>query len=160
MTTKRYRIRGARTADVDLLVDLENRCFQGPYAGHRFDQRNFLYYLRNPKAIVLVASREGRIVGYALGIVRESRPARTARLLSLAVTPSARRQGLGRRLVRRFDRSVHGRGAIRVSLETLPENRSALRLVESLGYRPRRRLPDYYGPGKAALRLTRDLPDP
>ncbi len=71
-----------------------------------------------------------RTDGFALGRVIFDE----AELLTLAVAPSARRRGLGRRLLDEFADSAVLRGATTAFLEVSVENTAALGLYRAAGY--------------------------
>ena len=78
--------------------------------------------------------------GFALGRVI----ADEAELLTLAVVPESRRNGIGRRLLAAFDATATGRGARSAFLEVSADNTAAIALYGSAGYRPSGRRRDYY----------------
>ncbi|HVX38576.1 MAG TPA: GNAT family N-acetyltransferase [Gemmatimonadaceae bacterium] len=95
--------------------------------------------LDEPSVIVLVAEREGRVVGYAYAGL-EGRDYMTLRgpagvLYDIIVDPAARGHGIGRRLLEATVAALEARGAPRVVLSTAERNRSAQRLFESAGFR-------------------------
>lgn len=57
-----------------------------------------------------------------------------AEVLTLAIDPSARRQGIGRALVRRFQSQARIRGATGVFLEVAADNQPARALYGAMGY--------------------------
>ena len=73
-----------------------------------------------------------------------------AELLTLAVDPGFRRQGLGRRLVRQFLVEARGRGATSAFLEVAATNLGAMALYEACGFAETGRRRGYYrGPERA-----------
>lgn len=81
-------------------------------------------------AFVVDAGPEDGISGFILGRVA----ADEAEILSLGVAATARRQGIGRRLVVALATEVHRRGSCRLYLEVSPSNAPAVALYESLGF--------------------------
>ena len=71
----------------------------------------------------------------------------------LAVDPSCRRLGLGRKLVQRTIEAMQELGAEEVMLETEITNLAALRLYESFGFLREKRLQQYYLNGNDAFKL-------
>ena len=67
-----------------------------------------------------------------------------AEILTLAVAPSARRQGIGARLLRGFHAAASLRGARRAVLEVAADNAAALALYGGAGYRQVGRRAGYY----------------
>jgi ribosomal protein S18 acetylase RimI-like enzyme len=96
--------------------------------------------LANPDAIVLVAERDGAVVGYAYGRLEE----RDWNALldacggfhDLWVDEPARRTGAGRALAEALVQRFDALGAPRVVLKTATKNEAAQRLFASLGWRP------------------------
>ena len=84
-----------------------------------------------------------------------------AEILTLAVRPSARRQGLGGRLVKAASRRAVELGASRMFLEVAEDNAPARGLYEALGFEAAGRRPRYYpraeGPAVDALLLVLNL---
>ena len=85
---------------------------------------------------VLVADPQGFALGRAL--VGE------AELLTLAVLPDARRQGVGRHLLDRFLQQVAGQGATATFLEVAQDNAAALALYRAAGFAEVGRRKAYY----------------
>ena len=71
----------------------------------------------------------------------------------LAVDPSCRRLGLGRKLVRKSIEAMQELDADEVVLETEITNLAALRLYESFGFMRDKRLQQYYLNGNDAFKL-------
>ncbi len=69
-----------------------------------------------------------------------------AELLTLAVDPAGRRQGLGRRLVAAFLAEARARNATRAFLEVVPDNDAAIALYRQAGFMPCGRRKGYYHP--------------
>ena len=86
--------------------------------------------------VFLVDCDDGFAIGRAV--------ADEAELLTIAVAPTARRLGLGRTLMARFEAAAHARGADRVFLEVADDNSPARALYESVGYARVGTRPVYY----------------
>ena len=87
-----------------------------------------------------------------------------AEILTLAVAPGARRQGLGRRLVEVAARQAAGQGAASLFLEVAADNAAALALYQGAGFEPVGRRSGYYprsgGLAVDAMVLKRPLNPP
>lgn len=160
-TAGQITLRRIRAADVEPLIVLEELSFRSYYQPHRFDADQFRSYVASDDTISQLALSDARPIGYVLGKVVQRGENRSARIDSVAVAPSMRRSGIGRRLMRFFARQAHNEGYRRIWLEVADRNRGGIALFESLGYRRFRRLPDHYGPGVDGLRmrLELDVPD-
>ncbi|MDR5654456.1 ribosomal protein S18-alanine N-acetyltransferase [Ruixingdingia sedimenti] len=94
--------------------------------------------------------------GFALGRVVLDE----AELLTIAVTPEARRQGIGARLLAGFTAGAAARGAARAFLEVAASNTAAIALYSGAGWRVTGRRRGYYhGPDGAedAVLMARDI---
>lgn len=84
-----------------------------------------------------------------------------AELLTLAVAPEARRKGLARDLLTRFEAEAIQRGAKRAFLEVAEENAAARALYQAAGWRQAGRRRGYFTasgmPPQDGLILTRTL---
>jgi len=145
------RIRPAGLADLDALVEIENRCFDTD----RLSRRSFRHLLTRGRAATLVAERAGAVVGYVL--VLFSHGTLHARIYSLAVDPSARGLGLGRDLVIAAEDASKDQDCSEIRLEVRKGNEEAIGLYESLGYRRFGVLADYYEDHEDALRYRKSL---
>jgi ribosomal protein S18 acetylase RimI-like enzyme len=120
---------------------------------HDFDSKRFLFIgdpesgyewwfgkeLLNKKALILCAKLDGKVVGYAYARL-EPRDWNAlldahAALHDILVDESARRRGIGRKLLERVLSEMRERGAPRVVLHTAVQNRSAHKLFEAMGFR-------------------------
>lgn len=144
-------IRRAEPTDLDALVALENRCFDGD----RMSRRSYAAALRNPRAHILAAVKAGRLVGAAVVFLRSDSPA--ARLYSVAVDPGLRGRGLGARLLAAAERAARESGATSLRLEVKDRNKTALALYGKSGYGIIGRIAQYYNDGSDAQRLEKPL---
>ena len=85
-----------------------------------------------------------------------------AEILTLAVDPAARRQGVGARLLREGAAEAAARGAARLFLEVADDNAAARALYARTGFTEAGRRPGYYarsdGSRQDALILALNLP--
>lgn len=144
-------LRDYRRSDFESIWQLDRRCFPPDIAYSKSELRAFLSL---KTAETIVAEREGAVVGFVLGW----RPSRTGgQVITLDVAASARRQGLGRRLLVELECRFRAAGVRRVRLETAVENTIAVAFYEDLGYRKVARLGNYYRPGMHAWRMEKAL---
>ncbi|MFN0113838.1 MAG: GNAT family N-acetyltransferase [Paracoccaceae bacterium] len=122
------------------LARLHALCFTAPPP---WSEAAFREALAAPGTFLLTAP-EGFLIGRAA--------AGEAELLTLAVAPGARRQGIGRALVARFAGEAEGRGAERLFLEVAADNFAARALYAGAGFRDAGFRRGYYRrPSGAAL---------
>ena len=146
----------ATPADRKELDRLEAVCFQHP--GERFNSRQIRSLLNNPRANIVLAREQGKIVGWAVGLLRRQGSHHfSGRLYALSVHPDFRGCGLGARLAKTVLNQLRRRGAQTFCLEVRTPNPAAQHLYERLGFHPAGPLPDYYGPGLHGLRMRKSL---
>ena len=121
---------------------------------HQFDPQRFLAatpgtangygsflgtQLRAPDVIVLVAEREGEVVGYTYAGVEGtdymSLRGPAGVLYDIVVDPAHRQHGVGRTLLDATMAALEAKGAPRVVLSTAERNETAQRLFEHAGFR-------------------------
>ncbi len=159
MADETIDLRDAVEADLAGVLAAEEVAFE--YSGDRFNKRQIRSLIRNPKALVVVAATpEGRILGWAAGIQRQHRLWRSGRLYSLAVHPDARGRRLGERLAKAVLERFSAQGITRCFLEVREGNEAARNLYTKLGFRAIAHLLDYYGPGVNGIRMRLVTPQP
>jgi len=107
-------------------------------------EQGYAWWLRQEierhTAIVMVAEREGEIIGYAYGAVEERDwdvlIDRHGAVHDVIVAQSARRQGVARALVMALIERLEAMGAPLIVLSAMVQNESAQALARSLGFRP------------------------
>ena len=144
-------IRPITFADIEALYALDQICFEPGIAYSRGELRRFLGIAT---ALGVLADRDGTLAGFAVGYLTRRR---TAHVVTLDVGPGERRRGLGKALLEALLERLARAGALEARLEVSTENTGAIAFYETLAFRVRRPLPDYYGPGRGALEMERDL---
>src|SRR3546814_12997655 len=94
--------------------------------------RAFRHLLHSASATIWWAQASAQTRGALVLLTR--RGSRRARIYSVVVSPAARGQGLGRRLVQRAEREARQLGYIGVSLEVRQDNQPARALYAALRY--------------------------
>jgi ribosomal protein S18 acetylase RimI-like enzyme len=107
--------------------------------------------LDDPDVVVLVAERDGEILGYTYAGVEGndymSLRGPAGALYDIVVDPAHRRQGVGRMLLGATLDMLKARGAPRVVLSTAEKNDAAQRLFDHAGFR------------RTMIEMTRELKD-
>jgi ribosomal protein S18 acetylase RimI-like enzyme len=96
-------------------------------------QENILSTIANPDQILLVAEKEGKIVGHAQGRVNRGG---YSWIGFMGVSPEHRRQGIGRALLEGFIKESRKSGCTKVSLDTAPCLKPAIKLYADMGFIP------------------------
>ena len=147
-------IRPATLDDLPALAALHGASFADAWSADSLGR-----LLASPGAFALVAERDGRPAGFVLA----RNAAGEAEILTLAVSPAARRLGLGRALVGEAARGAAESGATVIFLEVAVANLAARSLYGAFGFEEAGRRKGYYmeDPGSApgdALVLRAELP--
>jgi len=136
------RLRPMRTADLDALMPFEQRMF-GPEAWSR---QGYLDELADTELrhYLVAETTEHELLGTA-GLLTIGE---TAQILTVGVLPAARRQGIGRLLVRALVAEARRREATEVLLEVREDNQAAQRLYAAEGFAVLGRRRGYYEQGR------------
>lgn len=133
---------------VRVVAELEKTCFSAPWS-----ERSVAGELDNPLSLWFVALAGDRLLGY----VGCQRVPPEADVMNLAVTPDARRGGLGRRLMEVLWETLMTLGDESLTLEVRASNAPAIALYEGLGFAKVGRRPNYYEkPREDALILRKE----
>ncbi len=131
--------RPLREGDVAYVAALEAQIHLAPWTLGNFRDALAAGYSAS------VGEREGRIVAYGVLMLAPGE----AQILNLSVVPDARRQGLGRQLLRRFIDDARRFRAEQIFLEVRRSNAAAIALYEAEGFAAVGRRDGYY-PGRTA----------
>jgi ribosomal protein S18 acetylase RimI-like enzyme len=144
------QIRKATSKDLPKIAVLAGQLVRQHYA---FDSKRFLFIenpekgyewwfgkeLLNKKAVILCAKLDGELVGYSYARLEprdwNSLLDACGALHDILVADSARRQGVGKKLLDRTLAELRARGAPRVLLHTAIKNRAAQKLFAAAGFR-------------------------
>jgi len=124
--------------DLHRVASLQKRAFCPPIA---YGLTTLLVLWALPKVQFLVARREGRIVGCAIGDTQGEQ----SRVVSICVDPDLRRQGIAARLLQELEARLPV-GDVVLMVET--GNTAAEALYRREGYLPVGVSRDYYGRGR------------
>jgi ribosomal-protein-alanine N-acetyltransferase len=109
--------------------------------------------IQDKETMVLIASREGVIAGFAIMRFGDHQ----AHLFLLAVRPEFRLAGIGRSMMEWLEKSCCTAGIQAVRLEVRASNRSARQFYKKLGYRFLGQMAGYYDRREAAVIMARSL---
>lgn len=131
---------------VGAVAELEKTCFSAPWSEASIGSE-----LENPLSLWLVAVCDQTVLGY----VGSQTVLDEADMMNLAVSPQARRQGIGRDLVMNLMEALKSRGVRCLTLEVRASNGGALALYDSLGFREVGIRPGYYFHPREDARILR-----
>jgi len=123
---KNLRFEALREEHLPAVLEIEKQANSAPWS-----ERSFRNELDHEHGIFLVALGGGQVVGYGgVWLVVDE-----AHVTNVAVNPSLRRQGIGRRLMVELLKRAKERGMTCSTLEVRASNEAAIRLYEQLGYK-------------------------
>jgi ribosomal-protein-alanine N-acetyltransferase len=139
------RLRPIEAADLAGLARLHALCFPED----RWDEKALadLLTMAGASGHVVEEAEENRPLGFILDLIL----AAEAEVLTLAVAPPCRRQGIGRALLADLCERAWRAGARSIGLEVAADNAPARLLYESCGFAPSGRRRGYYRRGAAAI---------
>ena len=131
------------------IAEIESLCFSAPWSENAIASE-----LTNPLSAWFVAVESDKVIGYvgSQTVLGESD------MMNLAVLPSYRRQGVGRRLVEVLVDHLTADAVNCLTLEVRASNDAAIDLYNGMGFAEVGRRPNYYSkPKEDALILRKDL---
>ena len=142
-------IRRAEPEDLARIVEIEGLCFPEETA---FPAGMFAYLIRYSEALVACEPGEG-VVGFIIGYTSGTGGA----IYTLDVHPNYRRRGMASHLLRAMEKDLRSLGAKSIRLEAAVKDEGARELYRQAGYKERQLVRNYYGRGKHALRMIKEL---
>jgi ribosomal-protein-alanine N-acetyltransferase len=139
--------------DIPVLVGYEKELF--PYSPWNSAQFKEEYAGIPSTRFMSVAESDNRIVGYC-GVFLPA-PGVEADVLTVAVLPEFRRQGIAKEFMRQIEQWSAERGASAMMLEVEHTNESAIELYKNLGYMKISVRMNYYGLGNDAFVMRKEF---
>lgn len=128
-------IRKAKTEDYESIIPFLNGFVEEDrYSGKNKD--SFLSALKKPENHIYVAEEDGKLIGFVTfsirTVIRYVKP--IAELDELYIAPSARKQGLGSKLVQTVIDAAAEKGCHRLFIESHYKHEAAHKLYEKMGF--------------------------
>ncbi len=153
LTEIKFSLRQFNTKDLESVTEINRTCLPENYASFFFLDT----YQNCPNAF-RVAEVGGRIVGYIMcriehgfSDIKRLKFTRKGHIISVAVLPEFRRDGIASELVKRALDALREMKADECYLEVRATNDTAIKLYEKLGFSLTRKVPHYYADGAEAL---------
>jgi [ribosomal protein S18]-alanine N-acetyltransferase len=138
-----------RLSDLKEVLEIES----GAFRQDAYPAEVFLELHETCPDFFLVAKSHGSVVGYVASFLQGG----DAEIVSIAVNPRHRRHGIGRALMMHTLAKLKAHGIRYVDLTVRPANRPAIRLYSAFGFRPVRRISQYYADGSDAMEMQKVL---
>ena len=136
--------RKATLLDLPILVSLDREYFPDT----AWPAEQFRAEISGPTRNFIIAESEGEIIGYASAFLPST--GGVADLMTIAVHPDFRRQGIAQHLIAQLENWAAELGADSMMLEVDINNENAIALYTKLGYQKLNIRKNYYGYGKDA----------
>ena len=146
----------ARPRDAWAIALMSRELIEGGLSGWSWPPPRVARSIQARDTVVLVTSITDLLVGFAIMNFGDVQ----AHLSLLAVRPSHRRRGIGRRMMAWLEESALVAGIATVNLELRVNNSAARDFYRALGFKDAAYIPGYYQGVETALRMTRDLRRP
>jgi ribosomal-protein-alanine N-acetyltransferase len=144
------QLRSYRASDFETLYRIDKVCFPEGIAYGRFEMK---VYLRAEGSYCLLAETGGNVGGFILAELAPDE----GHIITLDVLEEYRRQGIASLLLAAAEKEAAARGGKRMVLETATTNKAAIALWRKHGYRQLVTIEDYYGRGRDAFRMGKEL---
>ena len=155
MNEKAITLRIACSADARAIAIMSRDHIESGL-GWKYHPARILRALRNRDTLTVAACERSGIVGFAIMEFGDER----AHLVLLAVQPSRRRLGIGRRMVEWLVDSALTAGIASIHLELRAGNEAARGFYRAMGFSETLLVPGYYQGREPALRMLRMLRSP
>ncbi len=152
MTANSVTLRLAEARDAQAIA-LMSRDLVEAGLGWKYDAARVQRAIRERDTVTLVACAADAVIGFVIMEFGDER----AHLVLLAVHPSQRRRGIGRRLLQWLLESAQTAGIGSVHLELRERNEAARAFYRAMEFSESVRVPGYYRGREAALRMLRVL---
>lgn len=146
MTCLSYLIRRVEASDATSTYAVERECFHDPYPSKFLED-----LIKTERERFFVAVEAGKIVGYAVATVS----GKNGHVVSVAVNPRHRRQGIGTALLSAVTHKLVEEGVEQIHLEVRKGNSTAISFYERMGFRTFSEIRHYYADGEDAFVLRR-----
>lgn len=131
-------IRHIRPGDLDALIAIENVSFPDPW-----ELQDFHATLSQKKNVGFLAETHCEVVGYFIYRLEQGQYS----LISMAVAPHVRRQGIGRQMFEKLAMKLNPTRRTQITITASEKSLESHYFFKSLGFKAIEVLHDFYGPG-------------
>ncbi len=140
-------LKRAAKADIPILIELEKSVAGTKIYSPMLEEKEWEEALE--KEVVYIIEKDGVIAG---NVSYKRKEESRVYISGLVISPRFQRQGIGREVIIRILDEI--KDAKRIDLVTHPDNTTALKLYQSLGFVIESRKENYYGDGEPRLVLV------
>ncbi len=125
------KIRTFKKSDTKGIIKLWKACFNYYTSPHNKPETSLKIKLKHKDGLLFVAVDGSEVIGSVLSGFDGHR----GWIYSMAVTPGQRTQGLGSRLLKHAEKELKKRGAPKINLQVMPDNKAVVEFYEKNGYK-------------------------
>lgn len=134
------KIRKAHLNDLDKIIEVERASFGHPYS------KKFLTYLLKREGQINLVAEDKEIIGYSSARIE----GKLGHILSIAVRPNRRREGIGTKLMQATLNSLQGK-CKSLFLEVRESNKKGQKFYSALSFKKKGVKENYYANGENAI---------
>jgi ribosomal-protein-alanine N-acetyltransferase len=134
-------VQDASIKSLERLYQIEKECF----VEEAFTKKQISLLLTDYNSISLMVKENVEIVGFIVGIIYPDGKTINGHILTIDVSPSHRRRGVGQMLLQEMEKIFVQKSVQACLLEVKESNVAAISLYRKLGYEEIERLENYYG---------------
>jgi len=134
-------VQDASIKSLERLYQIEKECF----VEEAFTKKQISLLLTDYNSISLMVKENVEIVGFIVGIIYPDGKTINGHILTIDVSPSHRRRGVGQMLLQEMEKIFVQKSVQACLLEVKESNVAAISLYRKLGYEEIGRLENYYG---------------
>ncbi len=151
MKTIDFIIEQATPAEINQLVALEQNLFMTDERS----KKNLLHLIKRSAVFAAKMRQDDKIFGYAILLCRKN--SRKSRIYSLGVAASARKRGVGSKLVAMLEKEAGRKNCTSLGLEVGDRNRDAVEFYNRCGFKQVGFRYGYYEDGGHAILMDKKL---
>jgi len=149
MGIKEIKLRNYRISDSVKIEKLAKISFP---KNRTYSKSYFEKCLKKYPETFIIAENKEKIIGYAIGQFKEDR----GEIISLAIEPGFRRNGIGTTLSNFLINHFQKRGAKKISLRVRTENKIAIAFYKNLSFEVSKKIKKYYSNGDSAYLMEKN----
>ena len=144
-------LRPFHASDLEILCAIDKVCFP---PGISYSREEMARFVAQRNSRTWVAEEGGEIAGF---LIAGRQPQKVGHIVTIDVVASARRRGVGSRLMDAVEEWAGQQGLRLIYLEMAENNLAAQRFYQARGYCKTRKVERYYGDGTAAWVMVKWL---
>lgn len=149
MSTLRYK-----KASIEHLSEIE-ALERDNFYEEAFSRKQIRYLLKSPNSVAIVATADGYLVGYIIGMCRKV--SNTCHICTFCLSEDFRHKNIASELLSELEKACVLKGISHLTLEVSEGNVPAQKFYVKSGFIESKRLPGYYGDGSTAIKMEKCL---